>query len=338
MDDVNKLNEIARYLAGEMSTVEQKALEQWIHATESNQKFYEDHIKLWELAEEYNKKMPFEINAKRSWDEFDAKLEKDTGIKKSDGGGKRISLIRQLLRVAAVFLVTLGTGYMVLQNQKDPVVPMLVNQSKVNEKKEITLPDGSKIWLNGQTTLRYTADFNPRMVSLEGEAFFEVVHQDGKPFEILSDSTKTIVLGTSFNVRAYPEESFVEVNVREGKVAFQENTNKDKALILTAGDAGTFNKKENVLSKSTPKISNATSWKTGELNFNNTLIAEVLPTLERYFGKTIKVNNPKILNCHITGKYQKPTLNQLLNVLAFSLDIEIKTEQNYFILSGTGCD
>ena len=183
---------------------------------------------------------------------------------------------------------------------------------------------------------------------MEGEAFFEVEHlSEDHPFEIMSGDTKTTVLGTSFNVRAYPEEQRVEVTVETGKVAFESLKAKEKKnaegpaevkkVLLNKGDSGLFDKVERSIIRKEEKIENANSWKTGQLTFSNTELRDVKEALERYFDIKISTSDEKILNCHFTGVYQKPELEQILEVLKFSLDIEIEERQNEFTLKGEGC-
>ena len=225
-------------------------------------------------------------------------------------------------------------------NQK---VEDIVYNTEASEKTQITLPDGSKVWLNENTKIAFAEKFETRIIRLEGKAFFEVEHlTEDQPFEILSGDTKTTVLGTSFNVRAYAQEQRVEVTVETGKVAFEkvvEKEDKIKAasVLLKAGDSGVFDKVEDSLNKKESKNENAVSWKTGQLIFENTQIREVKEVLERYFDVKINTSDEKILNCHFTGVYQKPELEQILEVLKFSLNVEIEKGQNEFTLKGEGC-
>ncbi len=347
MHEVNKINDIARFLAGEMTELEQKAFSEWIDASETNRLMYEDTKALWELTGQYKTTLDDTwetTEVENSWDRFEKKFQEIEDPKltlKTNpvvAEKNRTGLIRQLMKVAAVFLVGFGLTYVFLQNQNDPQPKMVIFESEVNEKKELTLPDGTKIWMNERSKLEYAADFEPRLIELEGEAFFDVAHQNGNPFEIRSGATKTIVLGTSFNVRAYPEERFVEVSVETGKVAFQEKSITAKSLILQPGDAGVFRAQQKTLLKVREPNTNKTSWKKKELVFDDASLAEVIPAMERYFGAKIQASTLEILNCHITGHYKEPTLSELLKVLAYSLDIEVVKEKDKFILNGYGCD
>ena len=113
---------------------------------------------------------------------------------------------------------------------------------------------------------------------------------------------------------------------------------KESKVFLNKGDSGIFDKVERVVNKKEAKNENANSWKTGQLTFSNTELRDVKEALERYFDIKINTSDEKILNCHFTGIYHKPELEQILEVLKFSLEIEIEKQQNEFTLTGKGCN
>ncbi len=193
--------------------------------------------------------------------------------------------------------------------------------------------------MNGDSELRYDEKFDQRRVELKGEAFFDIARMEEKPFEIYSGVAKTLVLGTAFNVRAYPTEDKVEVTVVRGKVALVETKETQKAVLLEAGNAGSYDKaKKTVQKEEAPKV-NADSWKTEKLVFENTQLNEVIESLERYFNVDIEASNPSVLNCHFTGNYEKPELDQILEVLAFGVDLSIeKYDDDRYLLEGIGCE
>ncbi len=324
----------SKYLSGEIAEAEQQELFAWVNETEVNKVAFEEMQELWNLSGEIEEGFDTDISV--AWE----KVAKRT-IK------KEAKIIRypwqQLLRIAAVIAIVVG-AYWAIDNWNQKVEDIVYNTG-ASEKTEINLPDGSKVWLNENTEITFAEKFEPRIIRLEGEAFFEVEHlTEDQPFEILSGETKTTVLGTSFNVRAYAKEDLVEVTVETGKVAFEKIAEKKEdevkavSVLLKAGDSGVFDKIDDSLNKKESKNENAISWKTGQLTFENTELREVKEVLERYFDIKIKTSDEKILNCHFTGVYQKPELEQILEVLKFSLNVEIENEQNEFTLKGEGCN
>ena len=334
----------SKYLAGELSDAEREELFAWVNASEVNKAAFDEMQELWALSADVEE--DFEADVSVAWD----KVAKRTIAKEAKI--VRYPWSKQLLRIAAVIFVVVG-AYWVLENWTQ-TAPDIIYQTAANEKTQITLPDGSQVWLNENTKIAYAEKFDPRVVKLEGEAFFDVQHLDeNQPFEISSGDTKTTVLGTSFNVRAYPEEQRVEVTVETGKVAFEkvevkeankkekpkeEATEGTKKVVLNAGDSGLFDKVERSINKKVVKNENANAWRTGQLLFENTELRDVKEALERYFDIKINASDEKILNCHHTGVYQKPELEQIIEVLKFSLGIEVEKNENVFTLSGEGCE
>lgn len=320
----------SKYLAGEITEAERNELLDWVSQSEVNKADFDEMQRLWKLSGDVEE--DFETDVAVAWEKVAKRTtRKEAKIIRYPWG-------RQLLRIAAVFFVLAGAWW--LLNNRTQKATEIVYQTGADEKSQISLPDGSKVWLNENTKITLAEKFEPRVLHLEGEAFFEVEHlTNDQPFEIISGDTKTTVLGTSFNVRAYPGEQSVEVAVETGKVAFEKAEEGEATkILLNAGDSGLFDKVKRSINKETLQNPNANSWKTGQLTFQNTGLREVKETLERYFDIKIMASNEKILNCHFTGTYQKPELGQILEVLKFSLDIEIVKEQNEITLSGEGCN
>lgn len=351
MNHIDKYSELtAKYLAGETTPVEEKELFAWTEANEANQKFFEQWVETWSLTESASAS-PFEADVASAWDKFDAALEKQASIsqppkpsaaKTPNHSGpqtvKIIPLSKMVWRwsVAAAILILAGIGFWWLRQQ--PAPPQLVEiQTFDKEKKEILLPDSSYVWLNENSKLVFDQKFEQRQVTLEGEAFFDVKRLERRPFEILSGEAKTTVLGTSFNVRAYPAEDKIEVTVKTGKVALAVTKQHQKSVLLEAGESGIFDKNEEKVVVAEEKISNADAWKTSRLDFNEALMKDVIVALERYFDVEIEVSDDVILECHLTANFSEPALPEALEVISFGLGLKWKETSGKFVLSGAGC-
>lgn len=217
---------------------------------------------------------------------------------------------------------------------------LIVYETK-GEKSVVVLPDSSKIYLNRHTVISYNKNFNEqeRLVNLSGEAFFDVKKVDGKTFTIISNRSKTIVLGTSFNLRSISSETIDEVDVVTGKVKFspKEKGGEHESIFLTPGLKGIvendFVKKEQI------KDPNFMAWKNEKLIFNKSRMDNVIATLEHYFQKKIVVKNEDILQCTFTGSYSKPNLEEILKVIEFSLKGSFeKKNEHELIFEGKGCN
>lgn len=327
------INLLAKKLNNKTSAKEQKELEDWSNENEVNKKFVEETTKTWNLVDDYANDLP--IDSKSAWTNIQAHIAKTV---------PKETKVRSLFRAwqavaAALIVVSLSIWWLNSNNTTDPIAPILAKVSTGNgEQKEVSLPDGSTVMLNQNSSLAYKQEFKNRQVTLEGEAFFEVTKQDGAKFEIQTTTTKTTVLGTSFNVRSYEKDSLTEVTVFTGKVAFQELDKEENKVFLLPKDRAVFNKTNKRLKKDTlAQQNNTIAWKTQELIFENTSFIEVINILERYFDILIEVENKNILNCHYTGTFSDPQLQDILDAVHFTTNIKSKKVGLKYILTGEGC-
>jgi transmembrane sensor len=336
MDD-KYISLIAKYLSGEIEDHDRVALFELVDSSGEHKAYFEEMQQVWNVSAEESDDIIIDTNL--AWQKVTGRIN-PVVEKKASAQGAKVFRLGQLLKIAAVFIGVIGAVWL-FNNPRQTKQQFTAYQTYSKEKKEVLLPDGSKVWLNENSRLSFDKNFETRVVQLEGEAFFEVQHLvNNHKFEILSGDTKTTVLGTSFNVRAYSDEAQVEVTVESGRVVFEDKKAKEiaKKVILKAGDSGVYKKKEAEVTKTTRTISNADAWKTEKLDFKDAKLSEVIEVMERYFDITIQANNAKLLNCPFTGEYQDPKIDQMMKVLEFSLNIDINQNENNLTFSGEGCE
>ncbi|SHI29897.1 FecR family protein [Hymenobacter daecheongensis DSM 21074] len=254
-----------------------------------------------------------------------------------------------LLPVAATLLLLVGAVFFFRANQSSALAPVLV--AATSQQRQLTLPDGSQVWLNRHSTLEYDADFRTaaREVKLSGEAFFQIQKDHGRPFTVLSETARTQVLGTSFNVRAYPAEDSVEVAVLTGRVALASRTTEQDTLLLLPGMRGVLRAAGNTagpttaaaptLRRASTQDTNFRAWQTGELVFDNVPVRHVIRTLRTTFGTSISVADTRLLSCRFTGTFRRPEPAQVLQVLSLATNATLTGDAgNGYILGGKGCD
>lgn len=336
-DEAKYANLIAKYLSGNLGSSQKKELFDWVGQHKANQAFFDEMVNLWSASKNVREE-PFNANISDAWTKIDSKLDDS-----KTGNPTSVKIIKMSNRqrwwqVAAIGMLLMAVGWWFLnQNQTE----LTVIQTIANEQFEIELPDGSKVWLNKNTKLSYDSDFSERLVYLEGEAFFDVEKLDKKLFEIVSGEAKTRVLGTAFNVRAYPTEDLIEVTVEHGLVAFSEEKRAESEVKLQKGQSGIFYKDNQKIEKSTTPISNATAWKTKRLDFEDTLLKNAIPALERFFQTNIEVENSAILNCHFTSNFPPETdiLTVLQVVEMMTLEnVKFEAQNGGYLLRGKGCN
>ena len=211
-------------------------------------------------------------------------------------------------------------------------------RTAAGETKTILLADGSKVSLNQNSTFSYPENFQKenRTVKLTGEAFFEVAKAEGKRFTIFAQGTKTEVIGTSFNLKAYDAKE-VKVQVVTGKVAFA-RTETDDAIFLVPGQEGVLKENGTVPAKKVIESKNFQAWKTKNLAFTNLQLEQLTKELENYFNITIIIQNEALRNCRFTTSFQDPELNEVLEVLAATGNLKITKDGDRYLISGQGCN
>lgn len=256
--------------------------------------------------------------------------------------------LRLTLRVAAVALVVLGASLLYLfRNSLVPEKLHTIATAK-QETKRILLPDSSVVVLNGSSKLSYAENWKDREVQLEGEAYFEVKASPEHPFVIRSGAVQTRVLGTRFNISAYPEDKRISVGVITGKVEVGKLKSADKVLV-NSGEMAIYDKpadqishertKEKILVKSKElavydkqkdqivhtetKDTAYNAWMEGKLNFYRTPLSDVAAALERTFGVNIHIRNSYEKECEINGRFhinQPPA--EILTIICKSINAE----------------
>lgn len=225
------------------------------------------------------------------------------------------------LAIAASIVILIGIGAASFtswwQDTEVPEVVQVVKTTAFGKRMTLKLSDGTKIYLNSGSTIEFPEHFvgNSRKVRLEGEAFFEVAKDSTKPFVIQSDSIQTTVLGTSFNVNTYEENSEIKVSVQSGKVKV--NSPND-GVVLGANQQAVFDRKTKAIHKATIHSNNHFAWKDGVLQFNDLQMGEVVKTLERWYGVTFSFENQNIKNCHLSATYKNESLTAVLESIVYT--------------------
>ena len=229
------------------------------------------------------------------------------------------------LKVAAVLIPFIVATVLLLFYRKAPIENIETVFEKIEkynpqgQKLTVFLSDGSKVKLNAESRLTYTKPFDDekRVVYLEGEAFFEVAADPEKPFIVRTSELETRVLGTSFNVKAYPEDGRIDVAVKSGKVSVtsQKIKNSDilgNNVVLSPTEMASYSQKENQFRVSVYDEKEVLSWSDGTLYFNNATMAEFVAKLERWYGIEIVVARKTPVKKGIVGEFKDQSLEEIL--------------------------
>ncbi|WP_303309584.1 FecR family protein [Hymenobacter sp. BT730] len=331
---------LAKHLAGEASASEQQELHAWVTASPARLPLLMEATRAWErgghMPDEFT-----EADVETAWQQF--RVNTNLAPAPATPGGRVVSMwpaVQPLLRVAAALLLLLGVWsvWRLVGRQ-----PETITIAAGAQRRQVALPDGSQVWVNRHSTLRYNSDFNKtaRVVQLQGEAFFEVKKDHGRTFTVLANDTRTRVLGTSFNVRAYLAEDSVEVAVVTGRVAFspvQHLTATPDSVLLRPGRRGVIRRAAPVVAVQKPIVDpNFRAWQRDELVFDNQSMTQVVQTLSRYYNTSITLAHPDLSRCRFTGTFVRTDLAQMLRVVSLSANLSVSRKADGYILNGPGC-
>jgi ferric-dicitrate binding protein FerR (iron transport regulator) len=310
---------IVRAMENSLSKEEHASLQAWLEEDAANSRYYDEIRKTWDLTATAD--TDFVPDTARNWERFQRQIQPV----------KRISPYRNAFRIAATFLLLAGAGtaYFLL-NPREIIV-----QTAAMEKKEVVLPDGSKVFMNQNSRLHYASNLAgaERAVYLEGEAFFDVAHEQARPFVVYANHTQTQVLGTTFDIKAYDSQP-VEVAVLTGKVAVSRKTEEKSAsrLVLTSGRKAIF-KTDKQLEEIAISDPNLMAWKENVLRFNNIQIKDVISTLESYYNVKIVIEDSTVAHLDYRGDFfDNPKLENVLDVVASTAETTWSKEQGVYHL------
>ena len=285
---------LLKYIAGKASQKEKEDIATWIDADAANLKEF--------------------ISLRKSYDAF---IWQDTGVfsKKTK---KTISLhpvTQRILRIAAVFVVAFGLSYAMIQVLQKEDIEMQTVYVPAGQRTLVTLADGTTVWVNGKSTLTFPSHFSSRTrtVELDGEAYFDVIHNEKQPFIVKTQQMDIQVLGTEFNVASYSNSSDFEVSLLRGSIELSSPNLPSNYRMK---------EKEHVQLKDNKLIIDQIAdydyfrWKEGLICFNNESVATIIEKLKLYYDIDIKIYNKRILNSRYSGKFRtKDGIEQVLKVL-----------------------
>ncbi|MDU1889092.1 MAG: FecR domain-containing protein [Dysgonomonas sp.] len=230
------------------------------------------------------------------------KKEKDVEIGQSDPFWKKRWLI-ETLKIAAVFLLIAGVAFYYITGQKDKFREYTQTVSvPAGQRVDIVLGDGTKVCLNSNSELQYSPFLSgeERRVYLKGEAFFDVTHDSSSRFVVETTDHSVEVLGTQFNVEAYPNYEFV-TSLQSGKVSIINHKNPDKRIILQPGQQAVSH--DNNIAVAEIANPDIFRWTEGLVCFDNMPFESLMKEIEKSYGVRIIIQNQSIEN-KFTGKFR----------------------------------
>ena len=252
---------------------------------------------------------------------------------------QRPLISRRCWSIAAVMLILIISGAIGwtlfgLQNQNlksqisNNQIRDIIVTTGMGEHSHVTLPDGTILTLNAQTTVRYNLADGKRQVSIDGEAFFEVARDPEHPFVVSANGMTVTCLGTSFDVRNYSDESTASVVLRDGKVRVNAC---DADLTMEPGSRVLMDRQTFALSKHTVTPSDYTAWLNGEIKFNNQTLEEIAAELSRNYNIDLVITSDELRQERFNGYLGRSSLRNILDVLCLASDMSYHVDNDTMV-------
>lgn len=316
-------NIILRYLYETSSTKEQELLLKWLEESEINRQYFRSLKDAHDLG-----KLDFSLynsQVDQQW----IKFEKQIVCKNNKTGISRYFI--PLMRYAAVFILGIicfqAILYLNKQDEKE-ISKTTIIETGVGERSKITLPDGSKIWINACSSIAYDNTYGntDRQIYLKGEGYFEVHTDTLKPFFVHADKFTYRVTGTSFNVYSFDDENETSIALLEGGVTIEyENLSEQ----LLPGQVFIFNKKSGEYTLTAEDVNRLSSWREGELVFDNITFEELAKRLERNFNIQFVFENNDVRKHSFGGSFRNyESVETIMRVISTSTPIKYEIREN----------
>jgi ferric-dicitrate binding protein FerR (iron transport regulator) len=254
----------------------------------------------------------------------------------------------------SVWFYNSRTSAVPVSTEHPPVAVVHEINTAEGSRTHLTLPDGTKVWLNAGSRLSYSKSYNAatREVNLTGEAFFDVARNSQKPFLIHTARIDIQVLGTSFNVKSYPRDRTTEATLIRGSIAVSIKDRPSEKIILRPNEKLVIANDDSALHRFNPKKYAAatsgdplvairkptyeqktgaiieTSWVDNKLTFREETFGDLARQMERWYGVTIQFGDPMLEDLQFTGSFKEETIEQALDALKYTARFSYRIEGN----------
>ena len=261
--------------------------------------------------------------------------------------GSLVKLNNMIIRLAGMLLILIAAlvAYFQLGSEQSVVsqasAAYVIKENPRGQKSQISLPDGTVLWLNSESKITYPEKFTAeqRTIKLEGEAFFEVAKEPQRPFVVQMHDLHVVALGTSFNISAFPEDKNVAVSLVTGKVLVKENIpsgNTKKAhfeeIVMVPGEKLLYDLQDFSIQKGYYDFKTDIIWKDGTIYFDNASYQEVKTKLERWFNVKFVLNNGMGKQWNYSGEFERESLDRILERIGFVEGFEFQHRDHEVII------
>lgn len=319
MNETEIMQELAfAYFAGKISKADEKKLFEFIQKEEQNYQQFKDWERAWMLSEKED------LRTAREWESLQCRIRTHEAVNPmiSKSGS---DLWRWAIAIAAMFVLIVGGTWVVLNTTTFMnKAQYIVFEAPYGEKSKMTFPDGTVVWLNAGSSLKYSNKYNTddRVVELEGEGYFEVAKKKKIPFVVHTRGYDVVVKGTKFNVTAYPEDSNITTTLMEGAV---ELLKEKQHIAMKPGESVTLNVVSGkfTLTKVNPDVSKA--WSENRIEYDNISLRELAAKLSRQYDVKIHLLTEEVgdKRFRISLRNQE-TIGEVMSALKEIIPIQVE--------------
>ena len=320
-----------RFMRGETSSEEEQHLLAWFRSKEAHAEILNFYKGRWQDAGNVPE-VNYEIQ-ERMYLQIKTRMQAvaPEGIKKK----KTTYSLPRWIQYAAVLvlLIAVGAGSHFYTRQSQESDSEYKVEASKGQRANVTLPDGTKVWLNSHSSLIYKANYGvkDRLVSLTGEAFFEVAKDKEHRFVVDAGGMQVEALGTSFNVKAYQEDCTVTATLFTGSVKI---TAASESAVLSEGQQASLHRNNGRLAVEHSEMAEyANMWRDNELVINAQTLIEIAVTLNRLYNVEVRFESEKIKEYRFSGVIRNNSLDNVIEIISLTAPIEYRTEGDVIILS-----
>lgn len=319
--------QLVAYLKGELSPEQIEAVERWYDASAENQRLLGQVYHILYINDR--------INTAAEFDPESSLRELKARMRSKSRKGTLLRIARRATAVAAVFALVLGAAFFTQRLDEQLSSPLQV-RTQLGERSQVILPDGSKVWLNSCSSVRYSSSLfsRKRRVEMSGEAYFIVEKDPHAPFIVSSDGLDIEVLGTRFNVRNDSELHRITTVLLEGGIEAR-GGNSSARLQPSQQIVFDTDTREMLVSECS-SVERSISWIDGKFGFNRNTFSEIVAELERYYNVNIRFVDARLRDERFSGDFRVEdgiyhilSILQLTNKFHYEIDHnEIRLYQN----------
>lgn len=317
---LRKLNNIRAFFQHKYSTNDLRELFPWLNSNKGIQELEDELDDSWD---NFSAPQNLKIDSTKIFREIEKEI-------RQQPSKRPMQRLQRLLPYASVLLLLAALRIVFTADNKhanNPAELYSLNTTVITEagqRSKVILPDSSVVWLNSGTTLSYHEDAqkNERKVQLTGEAFFQVHHNENKPFLVQNQQLIVQVLGTQFNVEAYPETGKINVALQSGSVQLKQKENESFQYQLNPGEIAAFDVAQNEMQITEADVDRISAWKHGTLIFHNDPMKLVIEKLERWYDINVEVQDDAVYHSMFTGTITNEGYEQIFRLIEFTCPVK----------------